>query len=430
MERTMSEQNGNRNRPSGSRPSGAHTSSSGGTRRPAQQRSGSQHSGQGERRRTTSQQGGKRNTNTRPNPNGNRPGGKKATKKQRKKRKVIIYVIEIIVLLILLLILGVWMKLNKIDRGTIKEEDLTINQLDSETQALLSGYTNIALFGLDNRSNGDFDTGRSDSIIVVSINNDTKEVRMASIYRDTYLDMDTTDGSFAKANAAYSKGGPTQAISMLNKNLDLDITDEEAAIMNGETEHQDYIGEIAQVTGKEAHYLDGGGTYNLDGVQATAYARIRYTAGDDYRRALRQRTVITKMIEMAKKADVATLTKIVDKMTEEVSTSYSNKELLGMAVYLQSYELADTCGFPFYKNTANVGKQGDCVIPCDLTTNVEELHTFLFEDENYTPSNTVEAISDKITTKTGYSADDAVKTSDPTEEDHTKTDDVESTETE
>ena len=278
---------------------------------------------------------------------------------------------------------------------------------------------------------------------------------MVSIYRDTYLDMDTTDGSFAKANAAYSKGGPTQAISMLNKNLDLDITDyvsvdfnavadcvdllggitmditdEEAAIMNGETEHQDYIGEVAQVTGKEAHYLDGGGTYNLDGVQATAYARIRYTAGDDYRRALRQRTVITKLIEKAKKADVATLTKIVDKMTEEVSTSYSNKELLGMAVYLQSYELADTCGFPFYKNTANVGKQGDCVIPCDLTTNVEELHTFLFEDENYTPSNTVEAISDKITTKTGYSADDAVKTSDPTEEDHTKTDDVESTETE
>ena len=147
------------------------------------------------------------------------------TKKQRKKRKIIIYIIEIIVLLILLLVLAAWMKLNKIDRGKVNEEDLTINQLDSETQQLLSGYTNIALFGLDNRSNGDFDTGRSDSIIVVSINNDTKEVRMASIYRDTYLDMDTSDGSFAKANAAYAKGGPTQAISMLNKNLDLDITD-------------------------------------------------------------------------------------------------------------------------------------------------------------------------------------------------------------
>lgn len=454
MERTMSEQNGNRNRPSGSRPSGAHTSSSGGTRKGTQQRSNGQRSAQGERR-TTSKQGGQRSGNTRPNPNGNRSGGKKVTKKQRKKRRVLIYVIEIIVLLILLLVLGVWLKLNKIDRGTIKEEDLTINKLDSETQALLSGYTNIALFGLDNRSNGDFDSGRSDSIIVVSINNDTKEVRMASIYRDTYLDMDTTDGSFAKANAAYSKGGPTQAISMLNKNLDLDITDyvsvdfnavadcvdllggitmeitdEEAAIMNGETEHQDYIGEVAQVTGKKANYLDGGGTYNLDGVQATAYARIRYTAGDDYRRALRQRTVITKMIEKAKKADVATLTKIVDKMTEEVSTSYSNKDLLSMAVYLQSYELVDTCGFPFYKNTANVGKQGDCVIPCDLETNVEELHTFLFEDENYTPSNTVEAISDKITTKTGYTADSAVKTSDPTEEDHAKPDSEEETETE
>lgn len=455
MERTMSEQNGNRNRPSGSRPSGAHTSSSGGTRRPQQHSSG-QRTGQGERRRTS--QGGQGNgrpvhtsNGTRPanHPNGSRPAGKKVTKKQRKKRKIIIYIIEIIVLLILLLVLAAWMKLNKIDRGKVNEEDLTINQLDSETQQLLSGYTNIALFGLDNRSNGDFETGRSDSIIVVSINNDTKEVRMASIYRDTYLDMDTSDGSFAKANAAYAKGGPTQAISMLNKNLDLDITDyvsadfnavaecvdllggitidvtdEEAAIMNGETGHEDYIGEIEQVTGKKSSHLNGGGTYNLDGVQATAYARIRYTAGDDYRRALRQRTVLTKMIEKAKKADISTLNKMVNSIFGEISTSFSNAEILSMAAYLQSYELADTCGFPFYKNTANVGKQGDCVIPCDLKNNVEELHAFLFGEDDYTPSNTVGAISEKITTKTGYTADNAVKTSDPTEEDHAKTDDT------
>ena len=389
-------------------------------------------------------------------PSTRRKGGKKRSTKKKKKRGMIIAV-EVLLILVVLIGFYVVSKLDQLQHPDMGEGDTSVNEsIEEDTVATMSGYTTVALFGLDTRESGQLGKGnRSDTIIIASINNDTGEVRLASVFRDTYLDMDTTDGSFAKANAAYSKGGPTQAISMLNKNLDLDITDyvsvdfnavadcvdllggitmditdEEAAIMNGETEHQDYIGEVAQVTGKEAHYLDGGGTYNLDGVQATAYARIRYTAGDDYRRALRQRTVITKLIEKAKKADVATLTKIVDKMTEEVSTSYSNKELLGMAVYLQSYELADTCGFPFYKNTANVGKQGDCVIPCDLTTNVEELHTFLFEDENYTPSNTVEAISDKITTKTGYSADDAVKTSDPTEEDHTKTDDVESTETE
>ena len=454
----MSEQNGNRTRPSGSRPAGTHTSSANGARKASQTRS-SQHSQQGERKRTSQGNGGtKRPANgTRPanggNTNGSRPAGKKTTKKQRKKRKIIIYVVEVVVLLILLVVLFAWMKLNKIHKDDINEEDLTINELDSATQELLSGYTNIALFGLDNRSNGDFDTGRSDSIIVVSINNDTKEVRMVSVYRDTYLDMATSDGSFANANAAYSKGGPTQAISMLNKNLDLDITDyvaadfnavadcvdllggitieitdEEAAIMNGETGHQDYIAEIEQVTGKKSSHMNGGGTYNLDGVQATAYARIRYTAGDDYRRALRQRTVLTKMIEKAKKADLSTLNKIINSVFGEVSTSFTNAEIISMAAYLQSYELVDTAGFPYYKNTASVGNQGDCVIPCDLSDNVTELHKYLFDDDSYTPSNTVEAISDKISTKTGYTSESAVKTSDPTEQDQAKTDDTGNTE--
>lgn len=460
----MSEQNENKNRPSGNRSSGTHTSANGGTRRPQQQRqtgthSSAQHSStqrssstqrttDGAKRRTTSgAASGRPVSGTRPASSTHAadtaPKGKKVTKKQRKKRKVVIFVIEILVILILLAAVFLWSKLNKINKEDIKEEDLTINELDSTTQELLSGYTNIALFGLDNRSNGDFDTGRSDSIMVASINNDTKEVRLVSVYRDTYLNM--TDDSYSKANAAYSKGGPTQAISMLNMNLDLDITDyvaadfnavadcvdllggitievtdEEAAVMNGETGHEDYISEIEQVTGKESSHLDGGGTYNLDGVQATAYARIRYTSGDDYRRALRQRTVLSKMIEKAKKADLSTLNKIINSVFGEIATSYSNTEIIGMAAYLQSYELADTSGFPYYKNTSSVGNQGDCVIPCDLESNVVTLHKNLFEDESYTPSNTVSGISEKITSKTGYGADDAIKTSDPTEQDQTE----------
>ena len=121
------------------------------------------------------------------------------------------------------------------------------------------------------------------------------------------------------------------------------------------------------------------------------------------------------MIEKAKKADLTTLNKIVDGVFDEVSTTYSNKEIITMAAYLQSYELADTAGFPYYKNSGNVGKQGDCVIPCDLETNVIALHEYLFKDETYTPSSKVTGISEKIASKTGYTADDAVKTSDPTE---------------
>ena len=472
----MSEQNENRNRPSGRRPSATHTSTNG-THHPARNGNGSSHTqGQSGQRRRPAQgqngQGTRRPSGSRPNPNGgtshqgsrsnsNRsntaiqgnmrsertntaPKGKAASKKKRRKRRIIIYVVEIVILLILLAVLFVWTKLNKIHKADdLSKEELKINELDSETTELLSGYTNIALFGLDNRSNGDFDTGRSDCIMIASINNDKKEVRVVSVYRDTYLNM--SDDTYSKANAAYAAGGPKQAVAMLNMNLDLnikdyvavdfnavadcidalggitlEITDEEAAIMNGQTGHQDYIAEIEQVTGKKSRHLKSGGTYNLDGVQATAYARIRYTAGDDYRRALRQRTVLTKMVEKAKKANLTTLNKIVDSVFDEISTTYSNKEIITMAAYLQSYELVDTAGFPYYKNSGSVGKQGDCVIPCDLETNVTALHEYLFKDETYTPSNKVIGISEKITSKTGYTANDAVKTSDPTEKDPTE----------
>lgn len=435
----MSEQNGNKNRKSGNRssgnrPSGTHTSSNGTVRRPSQAHS------------TNGQRNMQKTGNTKRPANNTAPKGKKRiSKKQRRRRRIIIYSVEIIVLLIVLAMLFVWTKINRIQREELDEEELHITQ---ETQEMLSGYTNIALFGLDNRSNGDFDTGRSDSIIVVSINNDTKEVKMVSIYRDTYLNM--SDDTYAKANAAYSKGGAQQAVSMLNMNLDLDITDyvtvdfnalvdcidllggitveitdEEAAIMNGETGHQDYIAEIEQVTGKKSSHMNGGGTYNLDGVQATAYARIRYTAGDDYRRALRQRTVLSLMFEKAKKADLTTLNKIVNSVFDEISTSLTNGEILSMAASLQSYELVDTSGFPYYKNTKSVGNQGDCVIACDLETNVITLHEYLFENEDYTPSNTVQGISEKIVNKTGYTSESAVQTSDPTEVDFRKEEDTE-----
>ena len=94
--------------------------------------------------------------------------------------------------------------------------------MPEETVQTMSGYTNVALFGLDTRTPGQLGKGnRSDTMIIASINNDTKEVRLVSVYRDTYLDL--TNGKFNKCNGAYSAGGPEQAMGMLNKNLDLDI---------------------------------------------------------------------------------------------------------------------------------------------------------------------------------------------------------------
>lgn len=356
------------------------------------------------------------------------------SKKKRKKRKIIIFVIEIILLLVVLAALFVWSKYQrmgheaKIDTDDVTEAGDWMNtDMDESTQEVLSGYTNIAIFGLDNRSNGNFAAGNSDMIMIASINNDTKEVRVVSVYRDTFLNMND-DGTynFHKANYAYNKGGAEEAVRMLNRNLDLDIKDyvvvdfeavvEIIDLLGGIEVELDssilkwmntYIAETASITEQEAHLISGGpGMYTLDGVQATAYGRIRY-GSSDYRRAQRQREVMAKGIEKAKSAGLLTINKIIDSVVDDISTTFTAMELVKLASQMFDYELVETSGFPyvFYGVTLNK-KVGFVNVPCDLATNVTKLHQALFNDYNYTPSNTVLNYSSEIISETGYDADD------------------------
>ena len=313
----------------------------------------------------------------------------------------------------------------------IGTQDIINEDMNQSVQEVLKGYTNIALFGLDNRSNGSFEAGNSDVIMIASINNDTKEVRLVSVFRDTFLNV-SSDGTnnFRKANYAYNKGGAEEAVRMLNRNLDLDIQDYVVVDFQAVTEAIDllggveveidaaeakwmdfYINETALVTGHEAHSITQPGTYTLDGVQATSYCRIRYTAGDDFKRAQRQREVIAKMVEKAKNADLFTINKIIDSVLDDISTNFTAGEMISLASQLMNYELADTTGFPFHLTTANLGgSKGSVVIPCDLVTNVTDLHKYLFNDFNYTPSNTVTSFSQAVIQETGKGADDAETT--------------------
>ncbi len=356
-----------------------------------------------------------------------------ASRSKKKKHRIIIFTIEILLLLVVLACLFVWSKYQKLDHqpDMIGTEDIINEDMDESVQEVLKGYTNIALFGLDNRSNGSFDAGNSDVIMIASINNDTKEVRLVSVFRDTFLNV-SSDGSynFRKANYAYNKGGAEEAIRMLNRNLDLDIQDYVVVDFQAVTEAIDllggveveidaaeakwmdfYINETAQVTGREAHSITQPGTYTLDGVQATSYCRIRYTAGDDFKRAQRQREVISKMVEKAKQANLLTINKIIDSVLDDISTNFTAGEMISMATQLMSYELADTTGFPFRLTTADLGgKKGSVVIPCDLVTNATDLHKYLFNEYNYTPSNTVTSYSQAIVQETGKGVDDAENT--------------------
>lgn len=354
-------------------------------------------------------------------------GKKKLTRSQkRRKRRKTILIIEVIVLLLLLAALFLWLKVGLINWDDLK--DLKTNDLDAETQELLDDYTTIALFGVDNRSTGNYDTGNSDSIMICSINNNTKEVKLVSVYRDTCLDVDG-DETFRKCNYAYNHGGPQSAIEMLNRNLDLniqkyvsvdfyalaeavdalggielDITDEEASYMNGTG---GYIAMTAEITGRKGGNVSVG-HQTVNGVQAVAYCRIRYTAGGDFGRAERQRTVLEQMVAKLNGAGIGDLNNLVDAVFDDIGTNFTMSQIISMASSMKDYQLAGTAGFPFAKRTGNFGSQGSLVVPCTLESNVKFLHAYLFDNKDAQLSDELRKISDDIENYTGYTQDDAL----------------------
>ena len=330
--------------------------------------------------------------------------------KKKKKRRKTIFIIEIIVLIVFALGLVAVAQLGRIDR--VKLKDIMVNSGIGKT-----GYRNIALFGVDSRE-GELESGtNSDTIMVASINEKTGDIKLVSVYRDTYLD--NTNGEYRKATECFSGGGAERSVNMLNKNLDLDITDfvtvdfnaiievvdllggielditeEERGYLNG------YLVETSQVTGVPYTTVDYAGTQTVSGIQAMAYCRIRYTEGWDYKRTERQRIVLSKIFEGAKSQGVTSLLAMVNTMMDYISTSLSNTELIALATGIAKYNIVDTTGFPFEKAAANIAA-GDCVVPVNLAANVTELHQYLFGDESYTPSQTVQEISNKIISDTG-----------------------------
>lgn len=307
-------------------------------------------------------------------------------------------------------------KLNKIDTdNSVKSDDIVVNK---EAEVAAEGYTNVALFGIDSRE-GDLDKGsRTDCLVVASLDNKTKEVRLASVYRDTLLDIE--DGELQKCNAAYSFGGPTQAINMLNKNLDLNIQDyvtfdfasvakaidalggvkidvkeEEVQYLNK------FLGETARVAGTEPHEVTKSGEQLLDGTQATTYARIRSTAGGDFTRTERQRLVIEKMVEKLQESKLTTINKMIDELLPTVKTSFSTTDILAYAKDFAKYRIAASTGFPFDKTTDTISGLGSIVIPVTLESNVQKLHEFFYSNEEYTTSAEVVSISEAVTERVG-----------------------------
>ena len=399
-----------------------------GTRRMTENEMGrSQHSTSAGNRRPASSKGKPKKNHKPVNP-------QKAAKKKR--RKIVLFIIEIFVLLILLVVFWGVMKARQIQIVTIDDQDVEINEQVKEATetGAMKGYRNIALFGVDSRD-GELDKStRTDTIIIASINQDTKEVKMISILRDTYLNLSTD--TYNKANSAYAKGGPKQASAMLNMNLDMNITDFVTIGFDGLIDVIDAVGGIEidvqeneiphlnsyqiSMVGKQDGTLNAKGEPNyvategvdyipvttaglqkLNGLQATAYCRIRYV-GNDFARTQRQRTVIEKVAKKAMTLNPATLNNIANAVFPKIATSLDLSEIIELLGGITGYTIGETASFPFDGSvqTGRVRKMS-VVIPQDLEYNVKLLHQMFFDEQDYEPSSTVKTCSSKIASDTG-----------------------------
>ena len=298
---------------------------------------------------------------------------------------------------------------SKVDKMEVQKLDVNKLEINKEVEHK-TGYLNVALFGVDSREASLGKGTRSDTIMIASLNQETGEVKISSVYRDTILQQ--SDGTYNKANAAYSFGGVEEAVALLNKNLDLNIEHYVAVNFNAMIDVIDTLGgldielteeevkytnmycdETAVVTGRPFEEdLVGAGVHHLDGVQATSFCRIRYTKGDDFKRTERQRFVIEKIVEKLQAANLATINKIADDVFAEVGTNFTLSEILSYAKDFKKYTLGETTGFPFNKSTGTLSGIGSSVLPTDLAGDVQQLHQFFFGDDGYTPSDVVLSI--------------------------------------
>ncbi len=346
-----------------------------------------------------------------------------AKKKSKKKRtKILLFILEIFILLIMVVVLYGVLKVEKVGKVDLPKEEIVINpEVEEQVETTMRGYRNIALFGVDSTTGALTKNTRSDTIMIASINLDTGECRLVSVYRDTYLNL--SNDSYNKCNGAYAKGGPKQAINMLNMNLDMNITDFVTVGFAGLSDTIDALGGIMiDVDSEELKHINNyqicmaenlkrdyvpvtsTGYQLLDGLQATAYCRIRYTAGDDFKRAERQREVLMAVADKAKTASPATLNDVANAIfdKDEIYTSLDLSEILELLGEIGRYEIVDQGGFPeeSMRATGTIGSKGSCVVPVSLADNVQWLHEFLFKDEEYTPSSTVLECSEKVAADT------------------------------
>ena len=303
-----------------------------------------------------------------------------------------------------------------VETDTMPPKEPYTNPLPRRAVEIQEGFDTIVCFGVDARNTTDIlRNANGDVCIIMSINKQTGEIRMASVYRDFFFEF--ASGQFCKLTDSYIRYGADQTMAGLNRNLDLNLTDFVVVNWAAVADMVDAVEGIdLEVTAAEAEELDGlikeiedaigkktttkdwnyePGMKHMDGVYAVAYSRIRYNTGADYARTARQRKVINVVLEkikdMIRHGNIMGVVNIVNILSMNIKTTMETSEIMSYATGASRYFITETSGFPF-----NVGEEPGYSVLCsrDFISDVRELHKFLYDLEDYEPSDNIRRIAE------------------------------------
>jgi cell envelope-related function transcriptional attenuator common domain len=313
--------------------------------------------------------------------------------KNKKKSRTMIIIFSIFAIILILAAAGIGYAislLNKVDTVKIDKKELDVSPAIGEQY---DDITNIALFGIDSTAN---DSGRSDAIMILTIDGKRKNMRLTSIMRDSYVSIKGHGQD--KITHAYAFGGPELSISTLNTNFDLNIKDFATVnfsslpkVINdlggidlnltpGDIKYiNGYIDELNQLNKTTSPHITSTGNHHLDGTQALAYCRIRYDGGDQ-ERTQRQRTVLEALFSKIKATNKTKYPGILNELLPLVQTSLSSTDLLKLTTNLTSVSTLEQDRFPRDDNAKGTMIKGVSYETFDKELTTKEMHDFIFED--------------------------------------------------
>lgn len=346
--------------------------------------------------------------------------------KKKTKIKKILYIISVILLVLAIVLAKLtllgwrWIEteLDQMKRVKYKTGDLLI---DKTVEKKLKDYRNILIMGIDSREGENINHCRSDAMIIMSINKKNGKMKMISIMRDSFLELEEKGTTkIDKLTHAHAFGGPKNTIRALNKNLDLNIkefirVDWKAVADSADglggldldikkyqiNEMNKYIKDTNESLHGNTAKIKKSGKQRLNGVQVVTYCRIRHIGRGDTERAERMREALSAMISRASHAGIKKVDTMIDKVAPEITTNIETKKLTKLLISNLNFKIDKSIGWPYTWDGAMLGGVSYDV-PITLESNVKDLYEGVFGIKNYSPTRRVKDISLQISEKSGY----------------------------